>query len=103
AVSFVVALELAHALAWRGTESGARTLFLVWTGGAGIAITTLAVNYGLTLFPRALAAQRLYMLSLGLAIAGSLMIPLMGWVVLLTGVIHSARRLPRWERLEEGA
>jgi len=29
------------------------------------------------------------------------MLPLSGWVVLLTAVLHSARRLPRWARLEQ--
>jgi hypothetical protein len=43
----------------------------------------------------------MYALSLGLSVAASLMIPLMGWFVLITGVIHSARRLGRWSRLED--
>ena len=33
--------------------------------------------------------------------AGSLMIPLMGWLVLASAVFHSTRRLTRWSRLEE--
>jgi len=61
------------------------------------------VNYSVTLFPRADHAQRVYGLSLGIAVVGSLLIPLVGWIVLLTAILHSARRLPRWPRLEEGA
>jgi hypothetical protein len=99
-VGFTLALELAHALAGRALEGPALALFIEWTGGAALAITMLAVNYGLTLYPRADAAQRMFALSLGLAIAASLMIPLAGWFVLLAGVLHSLRRLPRWPRLE---
>lgn len=78
-------------------------LFLWWTALAAAAIGVLAVNYGLTLFPRAPVAHRMFALSLGLAMAASLMIPLSGWVVLATAVAHSARRLPRWPRLEDTA
>jgi hypothetical protein len=101
AILFAGALVVAHALSARALEHRALVLFDEWTGLAVFTIAILAVHYGLTLFPRAEAAQRLYTLSLGLALAGSVMIPLMGWVVLLAGVIHSARRLPRWSRLEE--
>jgi hypothetical protein len=66
-----------------------------------LGIAALGVNYGVTLFPRADVAQRLLGLSLGLAVAASIMIPLSGWVVLLFAVAHSARRLTQWPRLEE--
>jgi hypothetical protein len=78
----------------------ARTLYLVWTGLACLAIVLLGVHYGLTLFPRADAAARMLQLSLSLAMIASLMIPLLGWIILLTAVIHSARRVPRWSRIE---
>jgi len=39
-------------------------------------------------------------LTLSIAMAASLMIPLLGWILLLTAVIHSARRVPRWSRIE---
>jgi hypothetical protein len=99
-LGFTLVMSLAHAFAGRSLEGPSLALFLEWSGGASLAITMLAVNYGLTLYPRADSAQRMLALSLGLAIAGSLMIPLMGWIVLLTGLVHSARRLPRWNRLE---
>jgi len=35
------------------------------------------------------------------AVAASVMIPLSGWIVLLSAILHSARRLPHWSRLEE--
>ncbi len=90
-----------HALVARQLSPQALRVFLVWQGGATLAIAALAVNYGVTLFPRADLAQRMLGLSLGLAVAASLMIPLMGWVVLASAILHSARRLPRWSRLEE--
>jgi len=103
AMAFAAALVLAHAASAGPLGPEARTVFLVWTGGAALAIALLGVNYGVTLFPRAEIAQRLYALSLLLAVAGSLMIPLMGWIVLLAALIHSALRLPGWARLEEPA
>jgi hypothetical protein len=61
-------------------ESHAQRGFLVWTGDAALAVTLPAVNCGVTLFPRTAVAQRLFTLSLGLSVAASLMIRLMGWV-----------------------
>lgn len=101
AATATVLLLLAHGLAARGLSPHALRLFLVWVGGATLAITALAVNYGVTLFPRADVARRMFGLSLGLAVVASLMIPLLGWLVLLSAVIHSARRLSGWARLEE--
>jgi len=94
-------LVVIHAVFARGIAPHALHLFLAWSALGTLAIVTLAVNYGVTLFPRADVAQRLLGLSLGLAVAASLMIPLLGWIVLLSAVLHSARRLPRWSRLEE--
>ena len=70
---------------------------------AGAAVLVLAVNYAVTLYPHTDHADRLYGFSLGLAVVGSLMIPLLGWIVLISAVIHSARRLPRWWQLEHRA
>jgi hypothetical protein len=94
-------LVAAHALAARELSPRALQIFLVWSSAATVAIAVLGVNYGVTLFPRADVAQRMLGLSLGLAVAASIMLPLSGWIVLLTAVLHSARRLPRWARLEE--
>jgi len=101
AVLAVGVLSVGHGLAARELTPQALRLFLVWTGGATLGIAALGVNYGVTLFPRADAAQRLLGLSLGLAVAASVMIPLSGWIVLLSAILHSARRLPYWSRLEE--
>jgi hypothetical protein len=101
ALAATAGLLTLHAAAASGLTPHALRLFLVWVGGATLAIAALAVNYGVTLFPRADIAQRLLGLSLGLAVAASLMIPLLGWIVLLSAVLHSARRLSRWSRLEE--
>jgi hypothetical protein len=95
-----VMLAAGHLAGARPLHPQALGFFVMWMAAATIALGVLAVNYGLTLYPNETAAQRIYALSLGLAMAASLMIPLMGWIVLLTAVLHSARRLPRWTRLE---
>jgi len=96
-----IALVAGHALAAaRALEPPALRLFLAWTGSAVLGIGLLGANYGVTLFPRADHAQRLLALSLGLALASSLMLPLMGWIVLLTAILHSTVRLGRWARTE---
>jgi len=101
AVLAVIVLSAGHWLAARELSPHALRVFLVWTGAATLGIAALGVNYGVTLFPRVDAAQRLLGLSLGLAVAASVMIPLSGWIVLLSAILHSARRLPYWSRLEE--
>jgi len=94
-------LVLGQAIAARELAPHAWQLFLIWSGAATLTIATLGVNYGVTLFPRADLAQRLLGLALGLAVVASVMLPLSGWIVLLAAVLHSARRLPHWSRLEE--
>ena len=93
-------LVAGHLVFARGIPIEARLFFCLCIGLASLAITTLGVNHGISLYPRADQAQRVFALSLGLAMAASLMMPLMGWIVLLTGVIHSARRVARWSRAE---
>jgi len=73
---------------------------LVWTGAAALAITSFGANLAVTLYPRADHARRVLALSLALAATASYILPLAGWVLLLTGWIHSARRLPPWTRGE---
>ena len=97
----LVFLSLGMWLVDPGIAPEAERLYLAWSGAAIVGIVMLGVNYGLTLFPRADLAQRMLMLSLSLAMAASLILPLSGWVVLASGVFHSARRLHRWHRLEE--
>ncbi len=93
-------IVLTQALAAHDLSPHARALFLTWTGIACFVIALLAVHYGITLFPRADVGGRLLTLSLSLAMIASLMIPLLGWLTLLTAVLHSARRVPEWARLE---
>ena len=97
------ALVAAHTLAARPLQPPALQLFLVWTGAAALLIMLLAVHYSITLFPRHHLAQRLYALSLGLALVVSWILPLMGWVALSAAILHSALRIPRWSRLEESS
>lgn len=96
-----VVLVTLQGLAAPAMSPDAHRLFLVWLGLAAFCVGLLGANYGVTLFPRADVAGRMLLLSLGLAMAASLMIPLLGWVLLLTAVLHSLRRLPRWSRLED--
>lgn len=99
AILFAVILAAGQAIAARPLAPAALGVLLVWLTVATLAITLLGVHYGMTL-GSAPVAQRFLTLTLVIAMAASIMIPLMGWVVLFTAVIHSARRVPRWARLE---
>jgi hypothetical protein len=66
----------------------------------GSLIATLGLHYAITLQPRTDLAENLYFAWLGVAICASLMIPLMGWGVLIAGVVHSSLRLSRWRSPE---
>ena len=101
AVVGALGLVATQAIAARGLSAHALQLFLAWSGAATVAIGVLGINYGVTLFPRVDVASRMLGLSLVLAMAASIMLPLSGWIILLTAVLHSARRLPRWAWLEE--
>ena len=92
---------VAQAVGARELAPHARRLLLLWSGGATLAIATLGINYAVTLHPRTGVAGRMLGLSLALAVAASIMLPLSGWIILLSGVAHSARRLPLWSRSEE--
>jgi hypothetical protein len=99
--ALVTALLVGAHATFATERAGVIRVSLVWLAIAGLAITTLAVNLQITLFPQRESAQRVFSLALGLALVCSLMIPLLGWVVLLAAVLHSARRLPRWWSLED--
>jgi hypothetical protein len=99
--AFAPALVATHALAGADRAAAANPVFLIWLVLATLCIGLLGVHYGITLFPQGDIATRLLGLSLGLAVAVSLMLPMAGWLVLLTAVLHSTRRLPRWWRIEE--
>jgi len=101
AVVGALGLVATQAIAARGLSAHALQLFLAWSGAATVAIGVLGINYGVTLFPRVDVASRMLGLSLVLAMVASIMLPLSGWIILLTAVLHSARRLPRWAWLEE--
>jgi hypothetical protein len=100
AAAISATLVIGHTLAAHSLPPHIRNFFLLWIGIASLAITVLGVNYGTSLYPRSDQAQRLLTMSLGLAMAASLMIPLMGWIVLLTAVLHSLRRVSRWRGAE---
>jgi hypothetical protein len=93
-------LVLLHALAVPALPPPALRVYMVWIGCAALGLGVLGAQYGITLFPRADHAHRVLALTLGLALVASFTIPLLGWVLLLAALIHSARRLPRWSRSE---
>jgi hypothetical protein len=93
-------LVLAQVAAVRALPPPSFRVHLTWVLGATLLVGALGANYAITLFPRADQARRMLTLSLTLAVIASLMIPLMGWVLLITAVVHSSRRLPQWARLE---
>ncbi len=97
--TFVALLVAAQAIAARPLAGPALQMHLVWLGAAALAVGLLGIHYSLTL--PATVAARVLVLTLSIAIAASIMIPLVGWILLLTAVIHSARRVPRWSRIEE--
>lgn len=92
----VLGSALLNALLAYGFGPLARTgLVLAWAP-AGFAIALLGLHYALTLGRRPTLAEGLYAGWLSMALIASLMIPLLGWFVLLAGLIHSSRRLSRW-------
>lgn len=62
---------------------------------AGVMVSLLALHHALTLYPEARTAERVTTSWLTVSITTSLMIPLLGWIVLLGGFIHATRRLAR--------
>jgi hypothetical protein len=100
-IGFVTLVLAGQAVAARPLAVGPLQVHLVWLGAATLAVGLLGIHYSLTL--PATAAARVLVLTLSIAMAASIMIPLLGWVLLLTAVIHSARRVPRWPRIEETA
>jgi len=93
-------LVVLHALAAPALPPPALRVYMVWIGCAALGLGVLGAQYGLTLFPRADHAHRVLALTLGLALVASFAITLLGWILLLAALIHSARRLPRWSRSE---
>lgn len=92
----LLALAAANALVAAGLPAAARAALVpAWTI-VGFAIAVLGLHYGLTLAPRADAAEAVYVAWLGTALTASVMLPLLGWVVVLGGLVHSALRLRRW-------
>jgi hypothetical protein len=82
-------------------EPGPRALLAACVFGAALALGLLGAHYGITLGRQVQAARRFLVLAASIAMAASLMITLLGWLVLLAAVIHSALRVPRWWWLEE--
>jgi hypothetical protein len=101
ALGFTILLLAGHVAFARGLAPGPLLLFLSWVAGATLGLALLGVNFGLSLFPHTDAARRLLGLTLALMAIVSTVLYLMGWVVLVAAVLHTARRLPRWQRATE--
>ena len=99
AALFTAVLAAGQGLSARALSPMALGVLLVWLIVVSLAITLLGAHYGMTI-GNAPVARRFLTLALAIAMAASIMIPLLGWILLLTAVIHSARRVPRWARLE---
>ena len=95
----LVALQ---ALVFPPVAPAALWTFLAWTAAATLTIGLLGAQLGLTLHPRAGDAHRVLGAILGVAVAASVMMPQLGWGVVLAAAAESARRLPRWSLAEEG-
>ena len=100
ALALAALVTAAQLPAARLMEPLALRVHLVWTAAAALAILIFGANVAVTLYPRADHARRVFTLSLALAATASLILPLVGWVLLLTAMLHSARRLPPWTRGE---
>jgi len=98
----VFALVAAHGAVARGPAVPLR-VSLAWLAIAGLAMAAFASALQLTTFPNTIAARRVLALGLGVAAACSVMIPLLGWILLLAFTLHAVRRLPRWWALEDVA
>ena len=95
AVLALLQLVLAH------IEPGPRALQAACVFAAALALGLLGAQYGITIGRQAAIARRFLVLTTSIAMAASLMITLLGWFILIAGVVHSAVRLPRWWSLEE--
>jgi len=95
-----ITLAAGHALAAGFAQPPAPQAIFAGTGLAALAIGVLGANYAITLFPRADHAERVLGVALAVAMAASLMIPFLGWSLLLAALLHSARRLKHWAWLE---
>ena len=98
----LLALAAANALAAAGLPFAARVALVPVWGLVGFGVAALGLHYGLTLVPQADAAETVYASWLGAALTASVMIPLLGWFVLLAGLAHSSLRLRRWWAPEPG-
>lgn len=96
----VVPAAVLHAVLAPGLAPAARFGLALWWSLAALALGVLALHYALTLYPRGGAAENLFVAWLGVSAAASLMVPFMGWLVLIAGLIHVTRRLSRWRTLE---
>jgi hypothetical protein len=97
AAAALVALQLP---ALGPLDGSAWALMAAWIAVAASMVVLLAVHYAISLHPNLEQAERIYSLALLMAAATSLMLPLVGWVMLLAALVHSARRVPRWTRPE---
>ena len=91
----MLVLPIAHAACAAPLGAPARAgIVLSWPIPA-LLVATLGLHHALSLYPDARAASRVTTTWLGVSVAASLMIPLLGWIVLFAGAVHAARRVAR--------
>jgi len=92
----LLALAAANALVASGLPLAARFVLVPVWGLLGFGVAVLGLHHGLTLVPHADAAETVYLSWLGAAVTASVMIPLLGWGVMIGGLVHATLRLRRW-------
>lgn len=102
-LALLAALAVANALAAIGLPAPARLGIVATWVLPGLVVALLGLHYGLTLAPRADAAEAVYLSWLGVTIVASLMMPLLGWPVLAAGFVHASLRLRAGWRSELAA
>jgi hypothetical protein len=99
-LAVVAAVLVLHALLPQGIPVTARFgVALSWMLPA-LLLVLLGLHVGLTLGGRPGAAEGLYYGWLGAGIVGSLAVPLLGWAVVIAGLVQATRRLGRWRTPE---
>jgi hypothetical protein len=90
-----LALPVANAALAAGLSAPARAGVALFWWPAGVLVSGLALHHALTLYPESRVASSVTTSWYSVAAVASLMIPLLGWIVLLAGFIHATRRLAR--------
>ena len=99
-LAVVTAVLALHAIVPQGVAASARIgLALSWAIPA-LLLVLLGLHVGLSLTGRPGPAESLYYGWLVAGLVGSLAVPLLGWAVVISGLVQATRRLGRWRTPE---